>query len=109
MWIPESSPGASTSAGVGVANTTLVHTDTVEARVGNRAIVNAAGVDGIDVSATSSEEFISITAAGGVASSVGIAPIRLLAKYARQVSTASTRMKVRSRVVVCMSTFLPLG
>jgi hypothetical protein len=29
--------GASTSAGVGVANTTLVHNDTVEARLGNRA------------------------------------------------------------------------
>ena len=65
--------GASSSAGIGIANTTLVHNDTVEARIGDRNIVNSAGISGIEVSATSTEEIISVTASGGAASSVGIA------------------------------------
>ena len=61
------------SAGVGIANTTLVHTDTVEARVGNRGHVTAAGSGGVEVGATSSEDLISITAAGGVGGTAGVA------------------------------------
>ena len=75
--------GASTSsAGVGVAVTTLVHVDTVSARIGSDSVVHAAGsggitditnVAGVTVSATSSEDIIALTAAGGVASSAGVA------------------------------------
>ena len=65
--------GASSSAGIGVASTTLVHIDTVEARIGNRNIVNSAGAVGVKVTATSTEDVLSITAAGAAASSVAIA------------------------------------
>jgi hypothetical protein len=75
--------GASTSsAGVGVANTTLVHTDTVSARIGSYSVVNAAGsggitditpISGITVDAQSKEDIIALTAAGGIASSAGVA------------------------------------
>src|SRR5258708_406809 len=45
--------GVGDSAGVGVANTTLVHLDTAAARVGAYNVVNSAGTNGIDVKATS--------------------------------------------------------
>ena len=64
--------GASSSLGLGVSNTTLVHNDTVEARIGDRNIVTSAGAIGVKVEATSTEEILAITAAGGAASSVGI-------------------------------------
>jgi hypothetical protein len=65
--------GGGSSAGVGVANTTLVHLDTVRARVGEANVVKASGSAGISVQATSTEDIISITAAGAAASSIGVA------------------------------------
>ncbi|NNU43173.1 beta strand repeat-containing protein [Ramlibacter montanisoli] len=65
--------GGGSSAGVGVANTTMVHIDTVEARIGAGNLVESAGSDGVKVEAVSTEEFIAITAAGAAASSVGVA------------------------------------
>ena len=65
--------GGGSSAGVGVANTTFVHADTVVARIGSGNVVNSAGANGVRVEAESTEEIISITAAGAAASSVGVA------------------------------------
>ena len=67
------SVGAGSSAGVGVANTTLVHTDTVEARIGAESVVHSAGSTGVTVSAMSEENIIALTAAGGAASTAGVA------------------------------------
>jgi len=61
--------GGGSSAGVGVANSTLVHNDTVAARIGAQSAVNAAGAQGITVSATSEEDIIALSAAGGVGGS----------------------------------------
>src|SRR2546427_8919367 len=57
------SVGAAGAAGIGVANTTLVHTDTVQAYIGSSAQVTAAGT--VSVTATSSEDVLSIAAGGG--------------------------------------------
>src|SRR5439155_18609836 len=45
--------GGGSSAGVGVANTTLVHNDTVEGRIGNPSSVTSAGTAAVAVSAPS--------------------------------------------------------
>ncbi|MCB2043248.1 MAG: hypothetical protein KDH48_22030, partial [Rhodoferax sp.] len=60
------------SAGVGLSNTTLVHNDTVEARIGDRSTVVARGW-GASVVAHSSEDVTSVAAAGSGASSAGVA------------------------------------
>ena len=64
--------GGGSSAGVGAANATLVHTDRVEAYVGEGAQVAAAGADGLSLNATSMEELITVTASGGFASTAGV-------------------------------------
>ena len=64
--------GAAGTAGVGASNTTLVHNDIVEARVGDWSTVTTGGND-LTVSATSSEELITIAAAGGAAGTVSVA------------------------------------
>ncbi|MCW5624529.1 MAG: LEPR-XLL domain-containing protein, partial [Burkholderiales bacterium] len=60
-------------AGVGVANTTLVHTDTVEAFVGQQAAVTARGASGVDVHADSRETLVTVAAGGAGSSSVAVA------------------------------------
>ncbi len=65
--------GVASSAGIGAANTTLVHSETVEAYVGQRASVSSQGTNGLSVGASSSEELITIAVAGGAAGTVGIA------------------------------------
>ena len=80
------SVGASSSAGVGAANTTLIHTDTVEAYVGERAIVATAGATGLTVTADSSEDIISIAVAGsgaGTAAVSGSAVVNVLDETTR--------------------------
>jgi len=67
------SVGAASTAGIGAANTTLVHSDTVEAFIGRRAVIDTAGATGLSVTATSSEKVITIAAAGGGAGTAGIA------------------------------------
>ncbi len=64
--------GAAGTAGVGASNTTLVHNDIVEARVGDWSTVTTGG-NGLSVNATSSEELITIAAAGGAAGTVSVA------------------------------------
>ena len=64
---------SSSSAGVGVANTTLIHTDNVIARLGANDAITGGGPIGVTISATSTEDIIALTAAGGVASSAGVA------------------------------------
>ena len=61
------------SAGVGAAASVLVHTDTVEAYIGDNAVVTSDGATGITIAATSSEDLITIAAAGGGASTAGVA------------------------------------
>ena len=65
--------GIGGTAGVGASNTTLVHTDEVKAWIGDRAIVEAGGLNGILIKADSSEDIISIGAAGGLAGDVAVA------------------------------------
>src|SRR2546422_414142 len=65
------SVGAAGAAGIGVANTTLVHTDTVQAYIGSSAQVTAAGT--VSVTATSSEDVLSIAAGVAVGGSAGVA------------------------------------
>ena len=64
--------GAAGTAGVGASNTTLVHNDIVEARVGDWSTVTTGG-NGLTVNATSTEELITIAAAGGAAGTVSVA------------------------------------
>ena len=65
--------GAASTAGVGAANTTLVHNDTVQAFIGNGASVSSGGATGILLSATSSEDIITIAASAGAAGTAGVA------------------------------------
>ena len=65
--------GIGSSAGIGFANTTLTHRDTVEAYLGNRVSAITGGALGLSVAADSSEELTAIAAAGGAASSAAIA------------------------------------
>ncbi|MBI1398269.1 MAG: LEPR-XLL domain-containing protein, partial [Betaproteobacteria bacterium] len=58
------------SAGVGVGNTTLVHTDDVSAWIGTEATVTSGG--SVSVDAQSSETLATVAAAGGGASTAGI-------------------------------------
>jgi len=67
------SVGAASSAGIGVSNTTLVRTDIVEAWIGDDATITSGGNPGVTVSATSSEDIITIAAAGGGASTAAVA------------------------------------
>jgi hypothetical protein len=61
-------------AGFGIASTVLVHTDTVEATVGDSVLVTSAGTNGVLVSATSFEDIVTIAAAGaGSGSSAAVA------------------------------------
>ena len=57
--------GAAGTAGVGLSATTLVHTDTVQAFVGENAVVATGGAVGLTVAADSNEDIISIGPAGG--------------------------------------------
>ena len=68
------SAGVGTSSGgVGVANTTLVHSDLVEAYIGANSKVTALGSSGLALEATSSEDLLVISGALGAGSSVGAA------------------------------------
>jgi len=66
--------GAGSGVGAGAANATLVHVDTVEAYVGDRASVTISGntPSGITIDAHSTEELISVAAAGGFAATAGV-------------------------------------
>ncbi|TFG87468.1 MAG: hypothetical protein E4H18_03480, partial [Hyphomicrobiales bacterium] len=73
--------GAASTAGVGLSRTVLVHTDTVEAYVGERVGIDTAGTAGLTVAANSSEDIIAIGAAGGAAGTaavVGTAVVNVL-------------------------------
>ena len=59
---------------VTILNATLVHTDTVKAYVGENAVVDTAGSDGLTVAADSSEDIIAIGAAGGAAGTAAVVP-----------------------------------
>jgi hypothetical protein len=65
------SVGAAGTAGIGVSNTTLVHTDTVQAYVGGSAHVTAGGT--VSITATASEDILSIAAGIGGGGTVGVA------------------------------------
>src|SRR5262249_5491765 len=70
--------GFGVTAGVGAANTTLVHTSTVEAFVGSSAHVTTSGAAGLSVAATSTEDLITIAAGaaiGGDAAVLGSAVV----------------------------------
>jgi hypothetical protein len=67
------SVGGGSSAGIGASNTTLVHNDTVEAYVGERASVTSEGTTGLSVTAHSSEDLITIAAAGAGAGTAAVA------------------------------------
>ena len=67
------SVGAGSTAGVGIANTTLVHEDTVEAYIGPSANIVANGGTGLSLSATSAEDIDAVAVAGGGAGTVGVA------------------------------------
>ncbi|OYW18981.1 MAG: hypothetical protein B7Z52_04205, partial [Burkholderiales bacterium 12-64-5] len=62
-----------TNAGVGVSNSTLVHTDTVEALVGDSSEITVGGDIGLSVDALSTERVITIAAAGAGSSTAGVA------------------------------------
>lgn len=67
--------GVGSSAGIGGSNQTLIHTDTVEAAIGNFARVTSSGAGattGVEVSADSNETIVGIAAAGAAASSVAV-------------------------------------
>lgn len=73
------SVGAGGTAGIGAANTTLVHTDAVEARVGDWTEVNSQGR--LAVHADSTETYLTIGAAGaagGSGSFAGAAVVNIL-------------------------------
>ena len=61
-------PAFGVTAGVGVAETTLVHTDFVKAFIGEGSDIAARGPEGLSVRASSSEEVMAITGAGGFSS-----------------------------------------
>ncbi|WP_456654689.1 hypothetical protein [Bradyrhizobium sp. JR3.5] len=65
------SVGAGGDAGIGVANTTLVHSDTVLAYVGQSAKVNAGG--DVDITASAGEDIITIAAGIAVGGDAGVA------------------------------------
>lgn len=63
------------SVGIGGSNETLVHTDVVEAVIGNYAVVTSSGANagtGVTVNADSDESIIGISAAGGASNSAAI-------------------------------------
>ena len=60
-------------AGVGLANTTLVHKDRVEAQLGARAELRASAAAGLTVEAASSEQLLGIAAAGAGSATAGVA------------------------------------
>ncbi len=64
--------GLGGEAGVGVADTTLVHSDTVLAYVGTSATVIAGGT-GLSIGADESENILTIAADAGVSGSAGVA------------------------------------
>jgi hypothetical protein len=78
------------SAGVGVSNTTLVHTDTVEAYVGADSRVRANGAIGLTVEADSSEELLTVVATGAGGSTAGVG-----ASVPVQVMIETTRASIR--------------
>src|SRR5205823_4580466 len=61
------------SAGAGIGATTLVHTDNVEAYIGDGAVIAAKGAQGLSLTATSTEDMLAIAGALGIGSSVGVA------------------------------------
>ena len=65
--------GVASTAGIGASNTTLIHTDTVKAYVGQRAVVSTAESLGLSIDAFSSEDIIAVAAAGGAAGTAAIA------------------------------------
>ncbi len=65
------SVGVGSNAGIGASNTTLVHNDMVRAHVGSHASIIAGG--DVSVGADSREDLVTISAAAGGASSVGVA------------------------------------
>jgi len=70
------------SAGVGVSNTTLVHTDTVQAYVGTDSVVDAGGT--LSLNATSEESVLTVAAAGSGGSTAGIAgsaPVQVMNEH----------------------------
>ncbi|RJR48541.1 MAG: calcium-binding protein, partial [Desulfobacteraceae bacterium] len=64
--------GIGSSAGIGVGSGVLVHTDTVEARIGNSSNIEAGGGAGLTMTATSSEDVMAIAVAGGGAGTAGV-------------------------------------
>ena len=64
--------GAGSSVGVGAGNETLIHTDTVEAYLGDYAEVTSNGGEGARIVANSDEQLIGITAAGSGSGSVSV-------------------------------------
>ena len=72
MTMVGGSVGVGGTAGIGASNTTLVHNDIVEARVGDFANVTTGG-SGLSVSATSTEDVITVAAAGAADGTAGIA------------------------------------
>src|SRR5207244_111351 len=66
------SVGGAGTAGIGAANTTLVHTATTEAFIGAGAQVSA-GDTGVSIIARASEDIVSIAAGIGVGGTAGVA------------------------------------
>ncbi|MBI1395302.1 MAG: LEPR-XLL domain-containing protein, partial [Betaproteobacteria bacterium] len=60
-------------AGVGLSNTTLVHTDVTQALVGDYASVTTHGSAGLQVLATSPEDLVTIAAGGAGGGTAGVA------------------------------------
>ncbi|MEQ1830523.1 MAG: hypothetical protein ABL921_31495, partial [Pirellula sp.] len=78
--------GVGGDTGIGAANTTIVHHDTVQAWVGTSALIDTDGVLGLNVQATSNEDIIGISAAGGASGSdafAGSATVLVLDEFTK--------------------------
>ncbi len=67
------SVGFGIKAGFGAGNVTLVHTDNVQAWIGNNSQISVTGGDGLTVKADSSESLIGVSASAAGAGSLAIA------------------------------------
>ena len=66
LFISGGAAASLSSAGIGIGSTVLVHTDTVEARIGESARIDTAGAAGLTLSAQSSENILDIVVGAGV-------------------------------------------
>ncbi|RRS02329.1 LEPR-XLL domain-containing protein, partial [Aquabacterium soli] len=88
-------------AGIGLSNTTLVHNDVVEARVGSYTDVTTRGGTGLSVLATSSEDLVTIAAGGsggGTAGVAGSAVVNILNETTRATVGDGAEITARTNV-----------